>query len=260
MSTITTTYPVQNSNARQQATSSARPRPWGFWATLAWFGVVSAIVFAMPYVMPYVATGASWALTALGVPTHTASLVLPFLMLAVAMTTVVMIPVFAARLAGFTARDYLGLVWPHWRHVVIGFGLLAAFGLAFIGLHYLFPSIDQSTMWIGAYRSIMGNTAALVLFLTYFVLVAPAMEELVFRGFLMRGWSETRLGVAGAIVLTSLIFAAIHTHHGPIGMALVFTSGALFGLMRWQSGSTLLSIMMHVARNLAVVIWVAMSV
>jgi hypothetical protein len=92
------------------------------------------------------------------------------------------------------------------------------------------------------------------------VVVAPIMEEIIFRGFLMRGWSETRLGVAGAIVLTSLIFAAIHTHHGPIGMALVFASAVLFGLMRWQSGSTVLPIMMHVARNLAVGVWVAMSV
>jgi membrane protease YdiL (CAAX protease family) len=171
-----------------------------------------------------------------------------------------LVPVLAARLAGFRVRDYLGLVWPHWRHVLIGFGLLAAFGLLFLGLRYLFPSIDQSAAWIGVYRSNMGTTAGLVLFWAMFVVVAPVLEEILFRGFLMRGWSETRFGAAGAIVLTSLLFAAIHTQYSVTGMTLVFGFALLFGLMRWLSGSTVLTILMHAARNLAVLMWVAMSV
>jgi membrane protease YdiL (CAAX protease family) len=248
MSTITTNCPIS---------TSARRRPWGFWATLAWSGVALAAGYAMTVLVER-AYALGWEIA---YPGHAPALIpLQFLMLVAIPSAAVLVLVLAARLAGFAARDYLGLVWPHGRHLLIGFGLLAAFGALFVGLLYMFPSLDQSAHWIVVYRFIMGDTAALVLFWTFFVVIAPAIEELFFRGFLMRGWSETRLGVAGTIMLTSLIFAAIHTHHGLIGMALVFMSATLFGVMRWQSGSTVLPIMMHAARNLAVGAWVAMSV
>jgi hypothetical protein len=35
-----------------------------------------------------------------------------------------------------------------------------------------------------------------------FVIIAPAAEEITFRGFLYRGWAASRLGVFGAILLT----------------------------------------------------------
>ena len=256
MSTIATNYPIRKDHP-QQLSTSARRRPWGFWATLAWSGVAIATGYAMAFlvVRAYVL---GWEFF---YPGRALDLIpLRFLLLAAVPSAAFLILVLAARSAGFAARDYLGLVWPHWRHLLIGFALLAAFGSLFVGLRHLFPSLDQSAYWIGVYRSNMGDTGWLLWFWAFFVVIAPVMEELFFRGFLMRGWSETRLGVAGTIVLTSLIFAAIHTHHGLIGMALVFTSALLFGLMRWQSGSTVLPIIMHAARNLAVGVWVAMSV
>ena len=38
MSTLETAYPVQDRNPEQNSTSSTRALPWGFWATLGWFG------------------------------------------------------------------------------------------------------------------------------------------------------------------------------------------------------------------------------
>ena len=37
------------------------------------------------------------------------------------------------------------------------------------------------------------------------VVVAPVTEELIFRGFLHRGWERSRLGVSGTIILTSVL-------------------------------------------------------
>jgi membrane protease YdiL (CAAX protease family) len=44
-------------------------------------------------------------------------------------------------------------------------------------------------------------------------LAAPVTEEIVFRGFLYRGFSESRIGVAGTIALT-VAWALIHIVQG----------------------------------------------
>jgi membrane protease YdiL (CAAX protease family) len=256
---IAATHPARGLRSQVSTTTATiQRRPWGFWATLAWFAAAVATLFAANFLCNSL-YAVWWAIAYPGLPVGAPSVVLGFVTLAVSTLAIVLVLVLAARLAGFMARDYLGLRWPHWRHILLGFGLLAAFGFLFVGLRYLLPSLDQSAVWISVYRSVMGNTSALVLFWIMFVVAAPIAEEILFRGFLMRGWSESRLGAAGTVVLTSLIFAAVHTHHGLTGMALVFASAFLFGLMRWQSGSTVLPIMMHAARNLTVGVWVALA-
>ena len=63
---------------------------------------------------------------------------------------------------------------------------------------------------------------------------------------------ESRLGALGALMLTSLVFAVIHLQYSVQGMAVVFGLGLLFGVMRWRSGSTVLTILMHAVWNLTV--------
>jgi len=53
-----------------------------------------------------------------------------------------------------------------------------------------------------------------------------------------------------AILVISLLFAAIHVQYDWFGILQVFFVGLLLGLVRWRSGSTVLTILMHVLINL----------
>jgi hypothetical protein len=79
---------------------------------------------------------------------------------------------------------------------------------------------------------------------------APIAEEFIFRGFIFRGWSVTWLRPAGAIVLSSALFAVIHQQYGWFYIGCVFLIGVLFGYLRHRSGSTWLTVITHGFYNL----------
>jgi membrane protease YdiL (CAAX protease family) len=99
-----------------------------------------------------------------------------------------------------------------------------------------------------------------VLFFLAVVVVAPITEEIAFRGFLFRGLSSTWLGVAGTMVLTSVAWAAMHVQYDWMTLAQIFLIGLLLGWLRWASGSTLLTILLHMLANLAATIQAAIKV
>ena len=80
-------------------------------------------------------------------------------------------------------------------------------------------------------------------------IAAPVMEEIVFRGFLYRGLSESRIGVAGTIVLTSVAWALLHVGMGTAGMVDTALQGVAWGWLRWYTESTTATIAWHVANN-----------
>jgi hypothetical protein len=86
------------------------------------------------------------------------------------------------------------------------------------------------------------------------IIFAPAFEEVFFRGFLFEGFRYSRIGVVGAIVLTSLIWAALHMQYDPFEMFLVFLMGLLLGILRYKTGSLWSPLLMHSLNNLAATI------
>ena len=95
---------------------------------------------------------------------------------------------------------------------------------------------------------------ALWLLLLAFCVAAPITEELFARGFLYRGWSETFLRPAGAIVLSSLVWTALHLQYDWFFLGEVFSIGLLLGYLRYRSGSIWLTILLHGLNNLAAVV------
>jgi membrane protease YdiL (CAAX protease family) len=81
------------------------------------------------------------------------------------------------------------------------------------------------------------------------VVAAPVFEELFFRGFLLAGFQRTILGTAGAVVVTSLLWAVIHTQYDLYYMATIFVRGVVLGLARVHSGSLILPIGLHAFVN-----------
>jgi membrane protease YdiL (CAAX protease family) len=149
--------------------------------------------------------------------------------------------------------EYLGLVRrPHLREIVFCLGavaiLLVASDLISLSIgHDLVPPF-----MVKIYEAARDAGApAILLLLIAAVVAAPIGEEVMFRGFLFRGWAASPLGVTGTILLTSAVWAAIHVQYDWYGILQVFCLGLLFGWVRARSGSTLLTMMMHAVCNIA---------
>jgi len=79
---------------------------------------------------------------------------------------------------------------------------------------------------------------------------APILEELIFRGFLLKGFSNSFLGIYGAIVLTSLIWAMIHTQYEWGYLVIIFITGLVLGYAKIKTNSLFIPILMHITFNL----------
>ena len=116
-----------------------------------------------------------------------------------------------------------------------------------------------TTFQADSYRA--ANAAGLLpLLWLAFVVAAPVGEEIIFRGFVFRGWAASPLGVPGTILLTSLVFSAAHTQYDWFGSLQTFCIGILFGCLRWRSGSTTLTILLHMVINFTSTLWTAIKV
>ena len=82
------------------------------------------------------------------------------------------------------------------------------------------------------------------------VVLAPIVEELVFRGYLFKVFRSTRLGVSGTIVLTSGLFLLLHLgqYQWPL-MVSLFLFACLLGYLREKSGSVYLPMLVHAINN-----------
>jgi membrane protease YdiL (CAAX protease family) len=82
-------------------------------------------------------------------------------------------------------------------------------------------------------------------------LVAPFMEELIFRGFLFSIF-ERQIGMLFAVIATAVLFAALHIpeYRGAWNhLLLIFLVGVVFSLARGLSGSLTPSVVLHFAYN-----------
>ncbi|MGH9862465.1 MAG: lysostaphin resistance A-like protein, partial [Candidatus Acidiferrales bacterium] len=97
----------------------------------------------------------------------------------------------------------------------------------------------------------MSTRASAELVIAAALLVAPLVEELLFRGYiytLLEGlWGSNR-----AVVTSGLLFGALHAPQlwpGYFQMALLCVVGLIFSLTRARTGSTTASISLHFAYN-----------
>lgn len=78
---------------------------------------------------------------------------------------------------------------------------------------------------------------------------APLSEELLFRGYLQSALAKSGLGFAGAAVLTSVGWTALHVQYSALGLAQVFVIGLYLSWLLWRSGTLWLPILVHAAYN-----------
>jgi membrane protease YdiL (CAAX protease family) len=161
----------------------------------------------------------------------------------------VAILVMSVRLKGADPIAYLALVPPRLRALAIGVaGIIVIIGVTDLLL------IASGRALVSAFQEVSYTSAAakgwlpLLWFAT--VLVAPAGEEITFRGYLFRGFVRSERSAWPAIVVIALLWAAPHLQYDWTGMSEIFVAGLFLGWVRWRSGSTLLTFLLHALFNL----------
>ena len=113
-------------------------------------------------------------------------------------------------------------------------------------LNVIFPPVVTP-----AFERLFSSQAAALLVITASLLMAPLVEEIIFRGYiytvLERIW-----GVAPAVLLSGVLFGSIHFPQlwpGYFQMFLLCVVGVVFSLARARTGTTLASIALHFGYN-----------
>jgi membrane protease YdiL (CAAX protease family) len=255
---------MQSPHLPEPAAAAFRPlQPLSGWATATW-GALALFAWLAAEAGVLVAFLVRWFALNPGVPldvdkvAHDVYLV--SLAAIVAMAVQCGVVILAIRRARWPVADYLGLVRrPHAREVAFCLACVAVILVASDLLSWLIGHELLPPFMVKIYQGAR-DAGAIALLLFAVVVAAPIGEEILFRGFLFRGWAASRLGGAGTIVLTSAIWAAIHVQYDWFGIMQVFCLGLLFGWVRWRSGSTALTMLMHAATNLAATIETAVII
>jgi membrane protease YdiL (CAAX protease family) len=150
---------------------------------------------------------------------------------------------------GGSAMEYLGLTRFSRQDFLIGFLVIAGLIALLDSISYLAGLDIVSPFQIEAFTTARTDGWIWPLVLAI-VVVGPAGEEVMFRGFLFRGWVAPGARGVIAVVVIALVWAGMHVQYDWFGIGQVFLTGLVLGWLRWRSGSTLLTILLHVLVNL----------
>ena len=140
---------------------------------------------------------------------------------------------------GKAAFPALGLRPANWKYPVFG-----ALGTLFLSVAVSQIGIEPQGM--KQVIDVVREPHELILSLLLLSVLAPVVEELVFRG-LLYGWIAGRWGGTLALIVSSLAFAAAHWE--PAHIILVLPLGFLFGWLRRRTDSLLPSLFSHIVNN-----------
>jgi uncharacterized protein len=218
---------------------------WGYWATSAW--AVVAFLVGQFAALAVVVLWRSGRLDAMLVTPYDGILVTLFILISNPISVAILW--LAVRLAKSNAVDYLALHWPNKRDVVIGLVVLVGIIALSDALLYLSGHALVTTFQTQSYSTALAE-GWLPAMMFAAIIVAPAGEEIMFRGFLFGGFVRSERTVWPAIVVISILWAALHIQYDWTGILQIFVIGLFLGWMRRRSNSTLLTFLLHTLFNL----------
>jgi uncharacterized protein len=152
-----------------------------------------------------------------------------------------------------TAQEYLGFR----RTSVRTFILWQVLWLVFLGLSEgLTKLLNQSDSFM--VDTLSSSRSPILLFIAV-VIMAPLCEELLFRGFMIPGIAQSRLGSMGAIVISSGIWALIHFQYSLFFVGVIFVFGLLLGVAQIKTRSIYVPLAMHSLNNLLAFVGAALT-
>lgn len=91
---------------------------------------------------------------------------------------------------------------------------------------------------VSAFSDLEGNPGLLLLYLVVAWVLAAFCEEAAFRGYLLTRLSDVlgdeRLGVVMAVVISSVLFAMLHTEQGVVGATISGLAAVAFSYLRYR--------------------------
>jgi membrane protease YdiL (CAAX protease family) len=238
-----------------------QPRIWKFWGTSLWGVLIFAAMFAGQFALVacfFLAKGPPFDIASIKAVASAGTVISLSVMMG--LPAVLAVLWLATRMVRTPFADYLALRRTSWSNLLIGIVALTAL---VVGWDLLSRALGRDTtpgFMVDVLKSAQAD-GALWLLVIAFSVAAPVAEELMVRGFLYRGWSESALGPLGAIVLSSLVWTAMHgQYYDWFPFCEVMSIGLLLGYMRYRSNSTWLTIIMHGINNFAATlqsIWLA---
>jgi uncharacterized protein len=231
-----------------------QPRIWKFWGTALW----GLLAFAAMFV-GQLAVVVWFVLRRDGPIDIAAAIHVLSSGLTIALSVIMGLPAvlaalwLAIRIARNSFADYLALRGTSWINFLIG---AVALGVLVMGWDAISRAVgrDVAPGFMGEVLQSARADGAVWLLVIAFCAAAPVTEEFFARGFLYRGWSESFLGPAGAIVLSSLVWTLLHMQYDWFFLGEVFSIGLLLGYLRYRFNSTWLTIFVHGLNNLAAVV------
>lgn len=146
------------------------------------------------------------------------------------------------QLVGRAPAGYNWLVMPGLLVVAMAFSIGSWFVFAY-ALSVFSPGILEfllTTMEVPAQQS----AAYQVGMFTVVVIMAPVLEEILFRGALLNRWGY-RLGMGKALILTSLVFGILHAN--PVGIT---AFGLIAAILYLQTRTLIVPMVFHALNNL----------
>lgn len=142
-----------------------------------------------------------------------------------------------------------------WSRFDIGRTLLLSAAVVAIGLlfnyvyaTYIFPDVEMQEQLKKLIAAIPKTAFNNVLLFFAIAILAPVLEELLFRGLLQNSLMQ-KMPAYAAILLSGVIFAAVHMD--PIAFLPLMVLGAAFGYLYHATGSLRVCIAIHVINNAA---------
>jgi len=228
-----------------------RPRPWGFWMT-----TLFTVIIALVAMFVQIITAIGFFIVSklrdpdLSMPDFFESIDMNgcFMSFAglVELPFIIGLVWLFIKIRKISPANYLQLHpaakrdWWRWGALLLVF-LVAADVINILADRPIIPEFMFAVYKTACFRPL--------LFLVVIV-VAPIVEELLFRGFIFTGLQHSPLRAPGAIVITSLIWSMLHIQYDLFDMTFLFFLGIILGLMRVRTGSFYLPLVAHVAVNL----------
>jgi membrane protease YdiL (CAAX protease family) len=238
-----------------------QPRIWKFWGTCLWGLLLFAAMFAGQFLLVavfFVAKGPPFDLASIKAVASAGTVISLSVMMG--LPAVLAVLWMAVRMARMPFADYLALRRSSWTDLAIGIVALIALVAGWDLVSRMLGREISPGFMVEVLKSAQADGSLWLLVLA-FAVAAPVTEELMVRGFLYRGWSESALGPVGAVLLSSLVWTAMHAqYYDWFLFSEVMSIGLLLGTMRYRSNSTWLTIIMHGINNFAATlqsIWLA---
>ena len=218
---------------------------WGYWTTLGWSVVAFLVGQFAGFGMLLWLRGGEWD-SLLQTP-FDGVLVTTFIV--ISNPIIIAVLAIAARIVQSSLSEYFALHWPSGRDLSFGIIGLVVLIAASDALLYLTGRDLVTSFQLQSYTT-AAAAGWLLPMLAAAILVAPAGEEAMFRGFLFRGWVRSSRSAWPAIVVISVLWAMLHIQYDWAGVLQIFVVGLFLGWMRWRSGSLTLTFLLHALFNL----------